>query len=139
MKQVWIALAIVLLALCGRWIRGLDIGVHACGESLAAVRSTPEGPPVRLLADFEDGKIAPFAGSGPHVAEISREHATQGKFALRLQNGYAIWDGAQDWTGYDLFKADVFNANDTPTSLYIEIRDQATTDYWTRVNYQTVV
>src|SRR5579871_715805 len=112
---------------------------YACGASLAAARVTSDAPTVRPLADFEDGKPAPFTGSSPQVVDAVKEHASHGQYALRVQNGYAVWDGLQDWTGYDLFKADVFNANDTPTPIYIELRDQGTTDYWTRVNYQTVI
>jgi hypothetical protein len=36
-------------------------------------------------------------------------------------------------------KADLFSAGDEPQSLYVEVRDTATQDYWTRVNYDTIV
>ena len=98
----------------------------------------PNQPPARLLASFETG-IAPFAGSGPGAAELSEEHATEGKRSLKLGGGYAVWDGAQDWSGYDFFKADAFNSGAKPIQIYIEIQDTATTGYWTRVNYQTVL
>ena len=45
----------------------------------------------------------------------------------------------QDWTGYDYLKADLYTDAKDPLELYVEIRDTATRDYWTRVNYQTVV
>jgi hypothetical protein len=93
----------------------------------------------RQLASFEDGKITPWEPSAPGDAIVTSQHATQGNLALRLNKGYAVWNGAQDWSGYDFLKADVFNESDGPTHLYVEIWDQATTGYWTRVNYMTVV
>ena len=36
-------------------------------------------------------------------------------------------------------KADVYTDAKAPLELTIEIRDRQTTDYWTRVNYTTVV
>ena len=48
-------------------------------------------------------------------------------------------DRPQDWTGYDYLKADVYTDAKEPLELYVEIRDTATRDYWTRVNYQTVI
>lgn len=110
-----------------------------CGGNISVAGQAPETPNVRLLASFEEGKTAPFVGNDPEGLGVEAAHATQGKFALRLRKGYAVWDGAQDWTGYDFFKADAFNPGDAPVSLYIEIRDRATKDYWTRVNYQTVL
>ncbi|HLJ56179.1 MAG TPA: hypothetical protein VKT77_14155, partial [Chthonomonadaceae bacterium] len=94
-------------------------------------------PAVRLLASFEGGTIAPFAASAPDAASITAEHATEGRSALRLASGYAAWDGLQDWTGYDFLEADVFNTGTAPATLSVEIRDTATKDYWTRVNYTT--
>lgn len=112
---------------------------YACGAALIARDTVAEGPAVRPLAGFEEGKIAPFSPSNPEGAAAVEEHATGGRFALRVNNGYVVWDGAQSWTGYDFFKVDVFNAGDDPARLYVEIQDTATTDYWTRVNYWTVV
>lgn len=107
---------------------------------LASSRSWSQvtGPPdVRLLAGFEDGSPRPFA-VGDAVAVVP-EHATEGRYALRLAHGYATWDGPQDWTGYDFLEADVFNAGQDPARLYVEIHDRATDGYWTRVNYTTVL
>lgn len=94
-------------------------------------------PDVRPLADFEGGTVGPFV-PGPDVAAVP-EHATQGKNALRITHGYAAWDGAQDWSGYEFLEADVFNAGQAPAQVYVEIHDTATTGYWTRVNYTTVL
>ncbi len=90
------------------------------------------GPPVRLIESFE-GK-SPFQG-GTVVAE----HATDGSKALRIDKGYAVTDAAQNWTGYDYVKADVHTDAQKPLELYFEVRDTATRDYWTRVNYTTIV
>ncbi len=113
---------------------------YACGAPLTAGPAGGAGlPPILLLADFEEGKPAPFTGSAPGAAEAVIEHATKGRYALRVHNGYAVWDGAIDWSGYDFFKADAYNPSSAPISLYVEIRAQATQDYWTRVNYTTVI
>jgi len=108
---------------------------YVCGESLAAGAQAFEGPPVRPLASFEDGTVAPFT---PAAAAAEEAHATDGRYALRLDKDFICWDGPQDWAGYDFLKADVFNTSEAPAELYVEVRDEGTTDYWTRVNYTTV-
>jgi hypothetical protein len=45
----------------------------------------------------------------------------------------------QDWSGYDYLKADLVSAANVPMNLVIEIRDAETKDYWTRVNFETLV
>src|SRR5207302_3692560 len=102
-------------------------------------RKEADTPPTRPLVDFHDGTIAPFAPGGQGNARADKEHAAGGGYALRLDRDYVVWDGAQDWSGYDFFKADVYNAADEPAQLLFEVQDRATTDYWTRVNYNTVL
>ena len=112
---------------------------YACGAGLAAAGiGAAEGPAVRPVASFEDGKMAPFAPF-EGASTVVEEHATDGQFAVRLDRGYLSWDGAIDWTGYDYVKTDVFNSSEEPAQFYFEVRDKATTDYWTRVNYLTVL
>ena len=106
---------------------------YACGTPLEAKRSVATGPPVKLITSLEEAKN-PF-GSGTLVAE----HATDGQKALRLDRSYASMDRPQDWTGYDFLKADLYTDSPDPMQLYIEVRDTATTGYWTRVNYLTVI
>ena len=67
------------------------------------------------------------------------EHATDGTNALRIDRSYVALDRPQDWTGYDYIKADVHTDAKKPLELYFEVRDTATRDYWTRVNYTTIV
>ena len=105
-------------------------------SSCAIAQQTASLPPVRPLASFEDGTQAPFT---PAQSAAVQEHATDGAWALRVDKDWVAWDGDLDWSGYDFLKADVFNAADAPATLHIEVRDAATTDYWTRVNYTTVV
>lgn len=113
---------------------------YACGAELTARAAVAIGPAVKPLGGFENGKMAPFTGaSGDGVAEVVTEHASEGRYALKVNKGYVTLDDPQNWTGYDFFKADVFNASDIPEQVYVEMRDKATTDYWTRVNYITVV
>lgn len=89
-----------------------------------------DAPP--SITSFESGN--PFTGG-----VLVDEHATDGKKALRLDKGYISLDTAQNWTGYDYLKVDLFSADKKPASLTIEIRDRETNDYWTRVNLTTVV
>ena len=104
---------------------------YACGTPLEAKKAVVTGPPIKLITSFEDKN--PFPGSA-----TVEEHATDGKKAMRIDKSYVCMDGPQDWTGYDFLKADLYTDAKDPMDLYIEVRDQQTTDYWTRVNYNTV-
>ncbi|MCH5373948.1 MAG: hypothetical protein JJ992_08230, partial [Planctomycetes bacterium] len=105
---------------------------YACGTELALQPALPSGPSVKTIASFEDSN--PFSGGS-----VTPQHATVGSNSLRVDRSYVLMDGDQDWTGYDYLKADVFSTGVEPQGLYVEIRDTATRDYWTRVNYETVV
>jgi hypothetical protein len=105
---------------------------YACGANLGAVTAAPEGPAVKRLTSFEEGN--PFQGG-----TIVAAHATDGTKALRLDRSYVSLDTPQNWDGYDFLKADVFTDATGPLELTVEVRDRQTTDYWTRVNYTTVV
>jgi hypothetical protein len=105
---------------------------YACGTKLEAARKTVSGPAVKLLTSFEDK--SPMSGGA-----VVAEHATEGQKALRVDKDYAVWDGDQDWSGYDYLAVDMFTEAKKPLPLYVELRDQATRDYWTRVNYNTIV
>ncbi len=105
---------------------------YACGAALESTKAAASGTAVRLIASFEDKN--PFDGG-----RIVGEHATQGTNALRLDRSYLSLNRPQDWTGYDYIKADVHTDARKPLELYFEVRDTATRDYWTRVNYTTIV
>ncbi len=105
---------------------------YACGNDLGSAQKVVSGPAVKLLTSFEDKN--PFDNG-----TIVSEHATDGAKALRIDKSYVSWVGKHDWSGYDYLKADLYTDSDKPMSLAIEIRDQLTRDYWTRVNYETVV
>lgn len=105
---------------------------YACGAELTATKAVSAGPAVKVVASFEEK--SPFQNG-----QIVAEHATEGQKAWRIDKSYSIWDGKQDWSGYDYLKADVFVAGDRPLELYVEIRDDQTRDYWTRVNYNTLL
>ncbi|HET6882816.1 MAG TPA: glycoside hydrolase domain-containing protein [Pirellulales bacterium] len=102
------------------------------GAQLATTAADEAGPDVRPITSFEG---RPKVEGGKLVAD----HATDGRQALLVEHGYASLDFPQDWSGYDYLKADVYTAAKSPLQLYIEVRDRQTTDYWTRVNYTTVV
>jgi hypothetical protein len=105
---------------------------YACGMRLEAKRSLAAGPAVKIITSFEEAN--PFEGG-----TVVRQHATQGEKALRLDKSYAVMDKPQDWSGYDFLKADLYTDSPDPLELYVEVRDAGTRDYWTRVNYSTVV
>jgi hypothetical protein len=105
---------------------------YACGAVLVAAPKTAAGPKAKVIASFEDGK-SPFT-----PGEIVSEHATDGSKSLKLDKGFTATEVKQDWTGYDYLKVDVFNSADAPLEFTVEIRDDKTKDYWTRVNYVTV-
>ncbi len=110
---------------------------YACGTPLPAGEAKMLPP--KLLASFEDGKPAPFSDLSDKAAAVVAEHATEGTKALKFQGGWAKWGGDQDWTGYDFLKADFFLDSEKPLPLEVEIRDKETKDYWTRVNYGTIL
>ena len=105
---------------------------YACGTALAARATAVAGPSVKLITSFEEKN--PF-----DAGTLVEEHATDGRKALRLAKSYASMSQPQDWSGYDFLKADLHTDSPDPLELYVEIRDTATQDYWTRVNYVTVV
>ncbi|MGO8927682.1 MAG: hypothetical protein ACLQU3_12415 [Limisphaerales bacterium] len=105
---------------------------YACGTALEARKTASSVPALRTITSFEEKN--PFEGG-----TVVQEHATDGAMALRIDKSYAIMDGPQDWTGYDYVKADLYTAAKEPLQLCVEIHDAATKDYWTRVNYNTVV
>jgi hypothetical protein len=99
---------------------------------IGAAHASAADNAVKLITSFEDRN--PFEGG-----TVVTEHATSGKKALRIDKGYAVQHGPQDWTGYDSLKADVFTRAKAPLELYVEVHDKHTDGYWTRVNYTTVV
>ena len=104
---------------------------YACGTPLDRAKTVFAGEAVKPIAPL-DGKN-PFSGG-----TIVANPAGQGKL-LRIDKSYVSMDRPQDWSGYDLLKGDLETGAADPTELYVEIHDTATRDYWTRVNYMTVV
>jgi hypothetical protein len=115
--QALLAAAIVPVLFAAAW----------AGENLV-----PDSPPVKAITSFEEAKTV-------EGGKLVADHATDGRQALLIEQGYASLDGPQDWSAYDFLKADVYTDAKSPLQLYIEVRDRQTTDYWTRVNYTTVV
>jgi hypothetical protein len=105
---------------------------YACGAVLEAKKEGQIGPAAKLITSFEDKN--PFGGG-----TVVTEHATDGTKALRIDRGYVSLDQPQDWLGYDYLEADLNTEARDPVELGVEIFDTATRDYWTRVNYATVV
>lgn len=106
---------------------------YACNSKIE--QKNTEILPPKIVASFEDGSIKPFVGQ----AKTTEKHAVDGNKAMVWHKGYISIDQPQNWTGYDFLKADIFVEGSKPVDLYIEIRDKETKDYWTRVNYNTLL
>jgi hypothetical protein len=117
---------------CGYRNRASWERCYACRTRLGTGKAEAGKPRVKVITSFEDGNS--FGGG-----TVVRAHATEGNKALRIDRGYAIMEKPQNWAGYDYLKADVYTDARRPLQLYVEIRDRQTRDYWTRVNYTTVV
>ena len=104
-------------------------------ENLTAAPLEDVDSAICSITSFEEDP-SPFFGDAQSLVE---KHATDGSRALRLDRGYTVCDAAQDWSGFDYVKADVYTDADAPVKLYIEVRDDKTQGYWTRVNYHTVI
>jgi len=107
---------------------------YACGHELTGAARRFTTPATVVFADFENGKRAPFE-AGQAVAE----HASHGKFALRVDRKWADIGKRLDFSQHDYFHFDVYNPQDEAVRLYVELRDAETKGYWTRVNLHTVV
>ena len=105
---------------------------YACGTKLEAKKTVAAGPAVKPITSFEDK--SPFANG-----KIVEEHATDGKKSLRLDKSYAVMTQRQDWSGYDYLKIDTYTDSTSPVEFYFEVRDTETRDYWTRVNYNSII
>lgn len=107
---------------------------YACGamsRSAAQARLRAETSTV-TIADFE--RENPFSGG-----TLVEAGAPEGRRALRIDRSYVSMDRPQNWSGHDFLEAELDSSSPTPMSLAVEIRDASTRDYWTRVNYETVV
>ena len=104
---------------------------YACGAALMDQPEETTGPAERLITSFEGSN--PFTGG-----VVVEEHATDGRSALRIDKHYAAMRQPQDWSGYDLFKMDLYTDATEPQPLRLEFWDRETTGYWSRVNYNAV-
>jgi hypothetical protein len=105
---------------------------YACGSPLETKKAAATGPAVKRITSFEER--SPFEGG-----KVVHEHATDAEHALRIDRGYVSMDAAENWTGYSYLKVDVYADAKGPLSVDVEVHDRLTRDYWTRVNYSTVV
>jgi hypothetical protein len=104
---------------------------YACGAALADRLAVTTGLAERIITSFEQGN--PFTGG-----VVVEEHATGGHKALRIDRRYAAMRLPQDWSGYDLFKMDLYTDAHEPLPITLEFWDRGTTGYWNRVNYNAV-
>ena len=118
---------------------------YACGWDMATKKPAAAeftGPAVKLITSFEGDN--PFSqGDGSDKSSVVEEHATDGKKASRLDKDWAVVKAdpkaPMSWVGYDYLKVDVFTEAKDGLTLGMEFYDTATTGYWDRVNYSTIV
>ena len=106
---------------------------YACGHFLPDTKDKKDRAAVEVIADFENGKDDGFQG-GTLVEDFS----LQGRYCLSSDKAITL-KKSQDWSKHDRFRIDVFNPGETTSPVYVEIQDEFTNSYWTRVNYNTVV
>ena len=116
---------------CGYRNPPTGMACYACGTPLTNVAVTAFGPVVQPLMPFADRN--PFEGT-----TVVDSQPLGGK-ALRFDGPYAALLGPQNWTGYDFLKIDLLSDSKLPQQIGIEIQDVSTRDYWTRVNYSTII
>jgi hypothetical protein len=108
-------------------------GAHMNGSSHAL------GKPTKLINSFEDLPLWDRVSALNGLSQ-EEEHVTDGKKSLKITNRYmAAQDGISDWSGFDYLVVDLFALGNTPSEVILEIRDDKTDGYWTRVNYNTSV
>lgn len=97
-----------------------------------------------VIADFE--RRNPFGTPslfGSNIWQMGRAPSSD-RPAARLQgtaslNAVTGGDLPSDWSGYDWLDIDVENDSGQLLTVAIEIRDDKTTDYWSRVNWEASV
>ena len=95
---------------------------------------------VKGLGDFEDGSPQGWTAKEGAEAVVSDEHPSQGKKSLCVKfskapyPGVALTVGKQDWSGFDVLRFSVYNAERKEATLSMRIDDAASTDYGTRFN-----
>ncbi len=110
---------------------GLSVYVVLTGLPMSLVKA--QEPAVnagaaRTLVDFETEAEMQAWGAGRIKAELSGNHATKGKSAMKVSvpaDGnarFAHW-ATQDWSGFQQFAFDVFNAQDGTVKIVVHIWD----------------
>lgn len=100
----------------------------------------PAAETSRVLADFETVQEAASWNPQGLPSKVLAEHVTHGASALRIEFGGGEYPGisrefaAEDWSGFEAFRADVFSPADTPVPYCIRIDDADSTDYGSRFN-----
>ena len=122
---------------CAYLNNGDAVGCYACGAAMPSPAKS-ELPPVKVLADFEDGQRGIFSSG-----KVTTDNVPDGKYGLVIDVDYATVERTaakpMDWSGYDYFTFDTYNPHDEPVDVLVEIRDALTREYWTRVNYNTII
>lgn len=98
-----------------------------------------------VLADFDmrmpfhKPSIVPFIKTWrlrPRDRDTAAAAVLKGGTAIVGDSGSGL---PANWTGYDWLEIDVENASGAPQMLTVEIRDDKTKDYWSRVNWNASV
>ncbi len=108
----------------------------ACGAQMHT-SSSPTGASTKLINSFENLPLWDRVNSLNGLSQED-DHVTNGKKSLKISNRYVTaQDSSADWSGFDYLSVDLFALGKSPTEIFLEIRDDKTDGYWTRVNYIT--
>lgn len=112
----------------------------ACGAELVQnVSSHKDLPKEKLVADLENGTIAPFLkGDDAHI-KYTTEHVPSGKGGVQVEKTYIALSGQMDWSGYTNLCFDAYNPSESPTAVGLEVSDALSTGYWGRANLTSVI
>ena len=113
----------------GVFCAGLSVCVGLMGLQMSRARAQGAAAgAARTLADFETQAEMQTWGVSKIKAELSGDHPTRGKSAMKVtvpaggNAGFARW-ARQDWSGFQQVAFDVFNAQDEAAKIIVHLWD----------------
>lgn len=121
-----------------------EVCKRIAGADLESLKDKPATADL-TLSDFD--AVQPFyTGSASRTAgdwSLIPTKDGHGKAALLTPGSYLVGNPetglAGDWQGYGWLRIEASNASSKPQPLYIEIHDDKSNNYWSRVNWYTMV
>ena len=109
--------------------------------NISAIGPAPQAPDPRLVTSFAPNEHPPFfAPDASTWCRNSDGTATLFGGDYMVSNPAAVSAATPaDWSHWSYLEIEVYNPSCQPVSFVVEIRDTATVDYWSRVNWYSVV